>query len=448
MTLLTISQACSLSLTSEGLVQRCIDNMDRQATLAAKVFTKQLPEQALAQARAYDLLRGQGVPLPPFAGVPVSIKDLFDMVGEVTTCGSRVLAGHAPAVADAEVVRRLRQAGFIPLGRTNMTEFAYSGLGLNPHYGTPENPWDRASGRIPGGSSSGAAIAVTEQMSVASLGTDTGGSCRIPAALCGIVGFKPTAARVSQSGVSPLSTSLDSVGSLGASVECVAILDAILAGEPVVSLDTPGLPGLRLAVPETLVLDGLDKTVALAFERALDLLSRAGVRVESIPLAELGELPGINGKGGFAAAEAWAWHRDLIARQRDGYDPNVVVRIEKGQQQSAADYIDLLQARSDLQRRVLATSHRYDALIMPTVPLVAPTIREMAIPERFQQANLLMLRNPSVANFLDRCAVSLPCHEPGQAPVGLMLMGERGADRRLLGIARAVERLLQDALQP
>jgi len=446
MTLLTISQALGSALSSEELVQRCFDSMDRQPALAARVFTRQLREPALAQARAFDRLREQGVPLPPYAGVPISIKDLFDMAGEVTSCGSRVLADRAPALKDAEAVRRLRNAGFVPVGRTNMTEFAYSGLGLNPHYGTPENPWDRDNGRIPGGSSSGAAVAVTDQMAIASLGTDTGGSCRIPAALCGIVGFKPTAARVPQDGVSPLSTSLDSVGSLGASVECVAILSDVLAGEAVTPLPAVKLAGLRLAVPQTLVLDGMDSTVAAAFERALQLLQQAGVRIEQVALAELGELPAINAKGGFAAAEAWASHRRLIAEKRDGYDPNVVVRIEKGQHQSAADYIDLLAARTDLQRRVAVVSGQYDALLFPTVPTVAPTIRELEDPERFQQANLLMLRNPSVANFLDRCALSLPCHEAGTAPVGLMLTGPNGADRRLLGIGRAVEALLRRVL--
>ncbi|MGY2258567.1 amidase [Pseudomonas sp. SDO55104_S430] len=443
MTLLTIGQALNSSLSSEQLVQRCIDNMDRQPELAAKVFTRPLREQALAQAVAYDRLREQNVPVPEYAGIPISIKDLFDMAGEVTTCGSRVLAECKPATTDALVVSRLRNAGFIPIGRSNMTEFAYSGLGLNPHYGTPENPWDRATGRIPGGSSSGAAIAITDQMAVASLGTDTGGSCRIPAALCGIVGFKPTASRIPQTGVSPLSSSLDSVGPLGASVACVAILNDVLAGDPVNPLPSVHLRGLRLAVPQTLVLDGMDSLVAASFERTLNRLERAGVQVERIALSELGELPKINEKGGFAAAEAWAWHRELIASSREGYDPNVVSRIEKGQHQSAADYIDLLKARADLQLRIAPITAHYDALVMPTVPIVAPTLQEMTNPQSFQKSNLLMLRNPSVANFLDRCSISLPCHEQGDAPVGLMLMGERGGDLRVLGIAHAIEQLLR-----
>lgn len=447
MTRLTISQAVGSGLSCEALVQRCIDNMNRQPALTAKVFTKRLDDQALAQARAYDRLRQQGVPLPSYAGVPISIKDLFDMAGEVTTCGSKVLADNAPAQVDADVVRRLRNAGFIPVGRTNMTEFAYSGLGLNPHYGTPENPWGRDNPRIPGGSSSGAAVAITDQMAIASLGTDTGGSCRIPAALCGIVGFKPTAENVSRRGVSPLSSTLDSVGPMASSVACVSVLNDILCGDGPKPLREMPLQSLRLAVPQTLVLDGMDEAVAEAFDRVLTRLSEAGARIEEVPLEVLGELPSINSKGGFAAAEAWAWHRELIASKRDGYDPNVVVRIEKGQLQMASDYLDLLQARVDVQQRVASATERFDALIMPTVPTIAPLIVEMADPERFAHANLLMLRNPSVVNFLDCCAISLPCHELGSAPVGVMLMGEQGADRRLLGIAQAVETLLERSLR-
>ncbi len=270
----------------------------------------------------------RAVPARAFAGIPVSIKDLFDIAGEVTTAGSLVLRGAAPASSDAPAVARLRAAGFIPIGRTNMTEFAFSGLGINPHYGTPANAYDRKAARIPGGSSSGAAVSITDGMAFGALGTDTGGSCRIPAALCGIVGFKPTARRVPTQGAFPLSSSLDSVGPLAASVQCCAVLDAVLAGEASCELPAFPLEALRLAVPQTMMLEGLEPAVARAFDRALAAIGKAGARIFDIPLRELEELSQLNAKGGLAAAQSYAIHRPLIAstRQQSGaaYDPRVL----------------------------------------------------------------------------------------------------------------------------
>jgi aspartyl-tRNA(Asn)/glutamyl-tRNA(Gln) amidotransferase subunit A len=323
-----------------------------------------------------------------------------------------------------------------------MTEFAYSGLGLNPHYGTPLSPFERARGRAPGGSSSGAAVSIVEQMSYGALGTDTGGSCRIPAAFCGIVGFKPTARRVPVSGAFPLSRTLDSVGPLAASVACCAALDSVLADEPAAVLDTVGLPGRRFAVPTRYALDSLDTHVARSFERAIRGLSAAGAEINEIPLAELDELPGINRKGGFSGPEAYALHRERIESQGALYDPRVLVRLQRGREQSAADYVELIRARADLQRRVDRALAEFDALLLPTTPIIAPLLQELESDEDYLRINQLALRNTSVANFLDRCAISIPCHEPGTAPVGLMLMGAQGADRRLLGIAAAVEEVV------
>jgi aspartyl-tRNA(Asn)/glutamyl-tRNA(Gln) amidotransferase subunit A len=339
-------------------------------------------------------------------------------------------------------VARLRAAGFIPIGRTNMTEFAFSGLGINPHYGTPLNPYDRGAGRIPGGSSSGAAVSVTDAMAYGALGTDTGGSCRIPAALCGIVGFKPTARRVPTAGAFPLSTSLDSVGPLAATVACCAVLDAVLASEPMAELAAFPLSGLRLAVPQTTVLDGMEPAVARAFEAALAALRKAGASVIDIPLRELSELPDINAKGGLPAAEAYAIHRPLIAKAEKMYDPRVLSRILRGQEQDAADYIDLTEARKQFIRRLAAITAPYDALVMPTVPVTAPRLADLEADDAYRRVNFLVLRNPSIANFLDRCSISLPCHRAGDAPVGLMLIGEHGADRRLLAIAAAIEHVV------
>jgi aspartyl-tRNA(Asn)/glutamyl-tRNA(Gln) amidotransferase subunit A len=368
------------------------------------------------------------------------------MRGEVTTAGSRVLQSAPPAECDAPAVAALRAAGFIVIGRTNMTEFAFSGLGLNPHYGTPLNIFDRATGRIPGGSSSGSAVAIADDMSAASLGTDTGGSCRIPAALNGIVGLKPTAERVSRVGAVPLSTTLDSVGPLARTVECCALLDAILTGA---TLEAPApfpIAGLRLLLPTSIVLDGLDSHVAACFERALDLLSRAGASISRARFGELARIPELNANGGFSAPEAYDWHRELLEKHQDAYDPRVSARILKGRERSAADYLRLGRERLDLCEQARKLTCNYDAVVMPAVPVIAPPLRALETDDReYFRANGLILRNPAMANFLDRCAISIPMHRRGDAPAGLMLMGEHDGDRRLLAIARAIEAVLDAA---
>ncbi len=425
--------------TSRRLLEECLTRIGDPGGEGARVFLKVHAEAARATADYYDRLRAQGATLSPWSGIPVSVKDLFDMAGDVTTAGSRVLLGQPPARRDCTAVARLRAAGFIPIGRTNMTEFAYSGLGLNPHYGTPLNPFDRQGRRAPGGSSAGAAVSITDEMAYGALGTDTGGSCRIPAAFCGIVGFKPTARRVPLAGVFPLSESLDSVGPLAASVECCATLDAVLADEPTALLHTVGVRGLRFAAPTRYVLDSLDAQVARCFERAIQQLRIAGAQVEEIPLSELEELPVINRKGGFPAAQAYAVHREHLESDGARYDPRVSRRILLGREQSAADYLELIRARTDLQRRLDESLGGFDAAVLPTTPIIAPLLQDLESDESYLRTNHLVLRNTAVANFLDRCAISIPCQEPGAAPVGLMLMGARGADRRLLAVAAAVE---------
>jgi aspartyl-tRNA(Asn)/glutamyl-tRNA(Gln) amidotransferase subunit A len=435
--------ALAAGAKSRALVEECLARIEDPAGEGKRVFLKVHAEAARAAADFYDHLRGRGAAPSPFAGIPVSIKDLFDIAGDVTTAGSTALRDAAPAREDAPSVARLRAAGFIPIGRSNMTEFAFSGLGINPHYHTPSSPYGRkAAPRIPGGSSSGAAVSVTEGMALGGLGTDTGGSCRIPAALCGIVGYKPTAYRVPTKGAFPLSTSLDSIGPLAATVECCAILDAVLAGEPVTQLAEFPLAGLRMAVPQTMVLDNLEPAVARAFDAALAALRKAGALIVDIPLRELNELQGINAKGGLSAAEAYAIHRPIIAKAEKLYDPRVLSRILRGREQDAADYIDLVAARADFVRRFAAISAPYDALVMPTTPVVAPPIADLAADEPYRRINMLVLRNPSIANFVDGCAISLPCHRAGDAPVGLMLLGAHGADRRLLAVAAAIEKVV------
>ena len=422
--------------TSRRLTEEALARIADAAGEGKRAFVKVWRDQALAAADASDLQRKAGLVASPLAGLPVSIKNLCDVAGETTLAGSKALDDAPPAKADAPVVARLRAAGAVIVGSTNMSEFAFSGVGFNPHYGTPGNPADRT--RVPGGSSSGAAVSVADRMAVAALGTDTGGSVRIPAAVCGIVGFKPTARRVPIDGVVPLSTSLDSIGPLANSVEDCAIVDAVFAAEPIDVPEAMPLAGLRLAVPNHFVMDDLDPVVAKAFERALKALAARGVRIDHIDLPQLNELPAINAKGGFAASEAYAWHRELIARRGNVYDPLVAPRIMRGKEMSAADYIDLLGKRADLCRRVSAITSNYDAVAMPTCAIVAPTLDEVSTADGFTKKNMLLLRNTTVGNFLDRCGISLPCQAAGELPVGFMLMGEATADRRVLAMARSV----------
>src|SRR6185437_966854 len=307
--------------TSRELVEAALDRIADPAGEGRRCFLRVYAENARAAADAQDRLRNAGYVASPLAGLPVSIKDLFDVAGERTLAGSRALDDAPPAAADAPIVARLRAAGAVLVGRTNMTEFAFSGVGINPHYGTPGNPFDRK--RIPGGSSSGAPVSITDGMSVVAIGTDTGGSVRIPAAFCGTAGFKPTQRRVPRDGATPLSTTLDSVGPLGRSVACCAVTDAVMAGEPAVAPPAAAIAGMRLGLPRTLVLDDLDAEVAAAFERACSALSRAGARIVELPLAELADYPSINAKGGFSPPEAYAWHERLLARRGQDYDARV-----------------------------------------------------------------------------------------------------------------------------
>ncbi|NKE45061.1 amidase [Roseomonas frigidaquae] len=429
--------------TAAALTEAALDRIADPAGEGGRAFLVVHADAARASAQAMDALRRAGRTPSPWAGIPISIKDLYDEAGQQTRGGSRALADVAPATATAPSVARLQRAGFVVLGRTNMVEFAFSGLGHNPHFGTPRSPWDRATGRLPGGSSSGAAVATADGMGFAGLGSDTGGSCRIPAALCGLVGWKPTAKRVPLTGTLPLSFSLDSLGPIARSVACCAVIDSLMAGEEAWS---PGLPlpvaGLRLGVLQGYVTENWDAGVTTAFEAALEKLSAAGARVERLVVPELAEIPKANATGGFASSEAYAWHRGLIERQRDAYDQRILARILRGGQMSAADYIQLGQDRARIIAGFAARTAGFDAVVSSTCPLVPPAISEIEDEAEYGRINLLLLRNTSVGNFLDRCAISLPCHRAGEAPVGFQLMGEHGGDARLFAVAQAVEAAL------
>jgi aspartyl-tRNA(Asn)/glutamyl-tRNA(Gln) amidotransferase subunit A len=425
--------------TARKIVDGCLAMITDESGEGGRTFIHVDAEAAVEAAEAMDQLRSANAAPSRYAGIPVSIKDLFDIRGQITRAGSRALEDSPPAETDAVVVARLRRAGFIVIGRTNMTEFAYSGIGINPHFGTPKSSWQRSVGHVPGGSSSGAAVSVADQMAHGALGTDTGGSCRIPAAYNGIVGFKPTQRRVPLDGGVPLSFTLDSFGPLARSVGCCAVLDAVLADEPVVPLQPRPIKGMRLAVPTTLVLDQLDDEVARAFDRALELLSRQGAVIERIAVPEFLDVGVMNANGGFAAAESYAWHRYLIASKGDVYDHRVLARIMRGEGLSAADYVDLLNSRKSLIARSVARMAPYDAVILPTTANTPPRIADLADDKAFAKANLASLRNCTLINMIDGCAISLPCHREGEVPVGLMLAAAGGADRRIFELAAGME---------
>ncbi|MHA6895266.1 amidase [Ralstonia pseudosolanacearum] len=427
--------------TSIALTEAALAHAQSHRTAGGTAYIDLDARAALDMARAADAARAAGNVPSLLAGLPVSIKDLFDVAGQVTAAGSRALAHQRAATSDATAVARLRAAGAVLLGRTNMSEFAFSGLGLNPHYGTPRTPADGT--RAAGGSTSGGAVTVAGGMAVAALGTDTGGSIRIPAAFCALTGFKPTARRVPMAGGVPLSTSLDSGGPLANSVDCCAIVDAVLSGQ---TLDTDAVPlaGLRLGLTRDYVAADLDDTVATAFARAVARLERAGAHIVRFEFPELLQLPEINGGGGLPAAEAWAWHRPHLARAEAQYDRRVATRIRRGEQMSAAAYLDVMAAR---ERMIAAARKRLgnlDAWLMPTVAVVPPEVAPLEADDaRFFRTNALVLRNPSAINFLDGCALTLPIHAAGELPVGLSLCGLADDDARILRVGRAVEAALR-----
>jgi aspartyl-tRNA(Asn)/glutamyl-tRNA(Gln) amidotransferase subunit A len=426
--------------TSRKLIEAALARIAAPGGEGGRAFTKVHAHAALAAADASDRMRKDGVVPSPLAGLPVSIKDLFDIEGDVTTAGSKILRDGAPAAADAVAVARLRSAGAVIVGRGNMTEFAFSGVGLNPHYGTPANPYDRRARRIPGGSSSGAAVSVADGMAAFALGTDTGGSVRIPAALCGIAGFKPTQSRVPRDGTFPLSTTLDSIGPLAPTVACCVTVFQVLAGERPRALTPPDLSGLRLGVPRKGMVEDLDVEVMQTFEATLQRFSRRGAKVLEIEVPEFDEVAKANARGAISPPEAYAVHRDWIDRGGE-LDPRVRERILQGGSVLAADYIDLLRIRARLMRSFARENYEnIDVLVMPTVPRIAPPIENLEHnAEIFRRTNTLMLRNTSPTNFLDGCALTVPIHAPREAPVGLMVVGFSGEDERVLSAGLALE---------
>jgi aspartyl-tRNA(Asn)/glutamyl-tRNA(Gln) amidotransferase subunit A len=428
--------------TGRELVEQALARIADPAGEGARAFLKVYGENARLDAEYSDRLRKAGVRRSPVDGLPVSVKDLFDVAGDVTRAGSKILEHSVPKTADAPAVARLRAAGAVLIGRTNMVEFAFGGVGLNAHYGTPRNPWDRESARVPGGSSSGAAVAQADGMCVMALGSDTRGSVRGPSALCGVVGFKSTARRVPREGAFPLSFALDSIGPLANSVACCAVYDAILAGEPPAPLPAIAVKGLRLLLPRSSALADLDDKVEKDFQAALARLSAAGALVSEVAVPAFDRQADYFKGGGLAGAEAYHIHRPYLGRL-DEYDPRVGKRVLLGKDIIGADFVAILELRAAFIREVEALAAGFDAIVMPAVPCIAPTIAETeASDEEYFRWNFRILRNNGLINFLDGCAATIPCHAPGSAPVGFMVCGAAGSDRRILAVSAAIEKAL------
>jgi aspartyl-tRNA(Asn)/glutamyl-tRNA(Gln) amidotransferase subunit A len=428
-------------LSSRDRLEQALTRIADPSGEGARACLTVYADTARQAADAADSRAKAGKPLGPMDGVIVSIKDLFDVPGEVTRAGSRVLAGEGlKATADAPAIARLKAAGAVIAAKTNMSEFAFSGVGANPHFGTPGNPFDRS--RVPGGSTSGGGVAVADGMCEIAIGTDTGGSTRIPAALCGIVGWKPSKQRVPTDGAFPLSFTLDSIGPMARTVADCALADAIMAGEKPSAIEPVSLSGLKLGIWQGVPFDGADSTVTASWSAAVARLGKAGVRLsdEAIPLVE--GMVQVNTKGGFAPTEAFFIHRERLKRDGAGIDQLIRTRIERGGTVPAYDYIDMAQSRKRLVQAMDARLEGLDAMILPTTAIVAPKISEVAAADEFGRKNAMLLRNTSMINFFDLCAISLPLPRDGSLATGLMLVGRNGSDARLFRIAAAVEKLL------
>ncbi len=437
--------------TSSAITGAALEQIADPSGEGARAFNAVNPAKARAQAEAMDKLLAHGIRLSPLHGIPVSLKDLLDVQGEVTRAGSKILDGAPPATQDAAIVARLRAAGAVLIGRTNMVEFAYGGIGYNAHYGTPASPYDRKTGRVPGGSSSGAAVSVADGMAHAAIGTDTGGSCRIPAAYCGVVGYKPSQPRVPRQGCFPLSDALDSIGPLARSVADCALVDAIIAGEAPEPLKDMPVRGLRIAVPTNFVLDNLEAAVAQAFERTVKLLSDGGAVITERKFPIIDRMPELFSNGGIGGAEGFALHRKWLDTRAKDYDPKVATRLEIARPQTLAEHVGLKALRAWMIGTLNAETHAYDVLMCPTVPNIPPPISLFGDHQSladYTKLNALALRNTYVGNAFDRCSISLPCHEPDAAPVGLMLIGEHGGDHALFRVAAAIETAISAKIRP
>lgn len=446
-------RALSLALeTGEISSTKLVEAALSRAHQSKSVFVKINPS-LIRQTYLIDRDRKRGKSNKPLVGIPIALKDLFNVQGEKTFAGSVVCKHYAKIEAtDAPVIAPLRDAGLLFFGRTNMSEFAFSGMGINAHYGTPLSIWDRETGRLPGGSSSGSAVAVAEGIVVASLGSDTAGSCRIPAAFNGIVGVKPSHGRFSLEGIYPLAPTLDAPGPLAVDVDSCFILDQLMCGnlqpgDELPPLTPEPMDSIRLAVPEVNLMQDMDDDVAACFDRALTVLREAGINISSAPVPSIDACDDFFPTRALVLYEVYQAHKDMLDAHGDDYDPFVARRMLTGaditceeQQSRYAERNGLVQ---DFETQFNALD--IDALIYPTVACIPPALAETEDPDDATRVNLRCLRNTATVNHFNGCAISLPCHTPGEAPVGLMLAARNGDDEKLYRLAQTIEMILNEA---
>lgn len=431
------------AISAEELTQAMLARIADPRGEGSAAFLQVDVEGALAAARAADQSRRAGH-AGPLAGIPVAIKDLFDIAGQVTRAGSLVLQG-SPASQDSAAVARLRAAGAVILGRTHMNEFAYSALGTNPHVPQPRAPWQRDAddgrGRVPGGSTSGGAVAVADLLCLGALGSDTGGSTRIPAAFCGMTGWRPSQGRIPAAGAFPLAPRFDTPGLITRSVEDCRLFDAILSNSPH-DLQKQPVNGLRLAIAKGTPFTGLDAAVEAAMDAALAVLRSAGAMLIAFPDHDWDEPAAALRSGQVTAVEALVSHGPLFERAAE-YDPRVVARMRLGESVAATDYVRAIRRIAAAREAFDAKAQEIDAVLMPTVAILPPRLAELDDDTAFFAKNALALRNTLIASILDLPALSLPLATAGGEPAGLMLVGKRGEDRKLLAIAQTVEDILR-----
>ena len=445
-TLRALSQALShADITATELAEQAL----QRANQSKSVFIA-LNEGLARQANTVDMARKKGESLPPLAGIPITLKDLFNVRGEKTLSGSIVREQLCEAeTEDAEVIAPLRDAGLLFLGRVNMSEFAFSGMGVNPHYGTPLSIWDRETGRLPGGSSSGSAVSVAEDIVVATLGSDTAGSCRIPAAFNGIVGVKPSFGRMSLTGIYPLSPTSDAPGPLANDVDSCYLLDQLMSGRIAPTSMLPeikprDISSLKLVIPESAVLSDLDDEVKRAFDKSITTLKNAGANIEFRDMSSIDDCIDMFAHRAVVVHEAYHHHREMLEQFGDQYDPFVSQRMLTGANISDQEQLSRYQEKSrivELFNQQFRASGA-DALLYPTVACIPPAIVETESIDDARRVNLRCLRNSATANYYDGCSMSLPCHPQGSAPVGLMISAMNGDDECLYSIAAAIEAVI------